>query len=98
MMLYVDIVHRNNEWLIDADYFSRCRANLWFDPLLVEYDAYAATLRKLHAPPIGPLQPENMPGYHLSYAWLQETFLLGVLKDTDKTCLGDIGDMSSRHV
>jgi hypothetical protein len=33
----MDIEHRNDNWLTDADYFSRLGANLCFDPLLKDY-------------------------------------------------------------
>ena len=36
---------------------------MWWDPQLIEYNAYAATLRKRHAPPMGPLKPQHMPEY-----------------------------------
>ena len=62
-MLHVDIYHRNAKWLGDADYFSRHGGDMWCDPLLAEHDAFAARLRKLHAAPVGPLLPENMPGW-----------------------------------
>ena len=33
----MDIEHRNDHWLTDADYFSRLGADLCFDPLLKNY-------------------------------------------------------------
>ena len=39
---------------------------IWFDPLTFDYNAYAATLQKKFAAPLGPIFPENMPGYRCS--------------------------------
>ena len=46
MMMHMDMVHRNNNWVICADYGSREVGDLWYDPLIRNHNAYAATLRK----------------------------------------------------
>ena len=56
-------LHRNNKWLIDADYFSRCKEDLCLDPLYNEYLRFSSELQKLYPPPTGPMQPQNMPRY-----------------------------------
>ena len=63
MLWAMDLHHRTNEWLVDADYFSRCGADLSFDPLVTEYLNYTTNLRKLYPPISGTMQPENMPGF-----------------------------------
>ena len=66
MMMHIDIVHRNARLLRGADYGSSEAVNLWFDPLISQHDTFAATLRKNHADPVGPLLSNNMPGYRAS--------------------------------
>ena len=46
MMLHMDIIHNNALWIVDASYMS-CHGDnmMWFDPLLADYDAFAATLQ-----------------------------------------------------
>ena len=51
------------KWLGDADYFSCHGGDMWHDPLLAQHNAFAARLRKDHAAPVGPLLPEQMPGW-----------------------------------
>ena len=56
--------HRGNEYLIDADYFSRLGKDLCFDPLLLEYVHQVIGLRKKYpAPERLPMQPQHMPHY-----------------------------------
>ena len=62
-MMHVDIVHRNARWVGGADYMSRKGGEIWFDPLISKYQAFAATLHKKYAAPIGPILPEHLPGY-----------------------------------
>ncbi len=60
----VDIVHRPNSELIDANYWSRLRADLNFDPLFRWYLELTHHLRwSLPAPTDLPMHPENMPYY-----------------------------------
>ena len=66
MMMHVDIVHRNARHVAGADYGSREGGDLWFDPLISEHNAFPATLRKNNAAPMGPMLPQNMPGYRAS--------------------------------
>ena len=42
---------------------SREGAYIWFDPLISKHQAFAATLQKKYAAPIGPILPEHLPGY-----------------------------------
>jgi hypothetical protein len=60
----VDIVHRTNKFLVDADYWSRLNANLCYDPTFREYLQFISSFRATHPPPTAiPMQPENMPYY-----------------------------------
>jgi hypothetical protein len=63
MMMHLDVIHRNAKWLGNADYLSRFGGEIHYDPLISGYEAIAAQLRKNHAAPIGPLLPQNMPGF-----------------------------------
>ena len=42
---------------------SRKGGEIWVDPLISKHQAFAATLRKKYAAPIGPILPEHLPGY-----------------------------------
>jgi hypothetical protein len=60
----VDIVHRANDFLVDADYWSRLEADLCYDPSFKEYLHIVLALRSTHpSPSTLPMQPENMPYY-----------------------------------
>ncbi len=60
----VDIVHRPDSELVDADYWSRLGANIDFNPLFRDYLDYTAKLRKSNPAPADlPMRPENMPYY-----------------------------------
>ncbi len=60
----VDIVHRPNVELIDADYWSRLGADLNFDPLYRKYLNFTRRTRKSHPAPTDlPMRLENMPYY-----------------------------------
>jgi hypothetical protein len=60
----VDIVHRNDHYIADADYWSRLGADLCFDPLFKKYLELTRSLRIENPPPTSlPMQPENMPYY-----------------------------------
>ena len=60
----VDIVHRPDTELVDADYWSRLGIDLNFDPLYQKYLQVTHHLRKLKPPPTDlPMRPENMPYY-----------------------------------
>ena len=59
----MDLYHRNAEWLISPDYFSRLGVDMEFDPLSRVYVEQAAEFCRLYAPVSGPMRPENMPGY-----------------------------------
>ena len=63
MMWACDIIHRNAEFLGDADYLSRLVADLDYDPLMLSYLKLTIKLRDLYPPAEGPMKPENMPGY-----------------------------------
>ncbi len=58
----MEIEHRNDDWLTDADYFSRLGANLCYDPLLYDYIEQVNALRQKNPSPSKlPMEPENMP-------------------------------------
>jgi hypothetical protein len=60
----VDIVHRPDVELVDADYWSRLGADLNFDPLYRKYLELTRQTRKSHPAPTDlPMRPENMPYY-----------------------------------
>jgi hypothetical protein len=60
----VDIAHRPDVELIDADYWSRLGADLNFDPLYRKYLELTRQTRKSHPAPTDlPMRPENMPYY-----------------------------------
>jgi hypothetical protein len=60
----VDIVHRPDTKLVDANYWSRLGMDLKFDPLLRSYLAYALQCCNSNPPPTNlPMCPENMPYY-----------------------------------
>jgi hypothetical protein len=60
----VDIVHRPDTELVDADYWSHLGVDLDFDPLLRGYLAYALARCHSSPPPTDlPMRPENMPYY-----------------------------------
>jgi hypothetical protein len=60
----VDIVHRPDRELVDANYWSRLGIDLDFDPLLRGCLAYALAPRQSNPPPTDlPMCPENMPYY-----------------------------------
>ena len=60
----VDIVHRPDTELVDADYWSRLGVDLDFNPLYGEYIQFTHQLKKSHPPPTDiPMRPENMPYY-----------------------------------
>ena len=56
---------------------------MWYDPLLVQYDSHAAYLRKQYAAPIGPLKPENMPGYRVPKTHKAQSAYAGILDERD---------------
>jgi hypothetical protein len=60
----VDIIHQNNTYLVDADYWSCLGAGLCFNPLLKKYLELAQSLRLTHpAPSSLSMLLENMPYY-----------------------------------
>ena len=60
----IDIVHRNDIHLTDADYWSRLGADICFDPLFKSYLDFDRGLRqRFTAPTSLPMKPENMPYY-----------------------------------
>ncbi len=60
----MDIEHRNDIHLTDADYWSRLGADICYDPLLKDYIERADFLRKkFPAPTQFPMLPENQPYY-----------------------------------
>jgi len=60
----VDIAHRPNSELVDADYWSWLGVDIEFDPLFQEYLEYTRQIRHSNPAPIDlPMHPENMPYY-----------------------------------
>jgi hypothetical protein len=60
----MDIEHRNDIHLTDADYWSWLGADICYDPLLKDYIKRAVFLRrKFPAPTALPMLPENQPYY-----------------------------------
>ncbi len=60
----IDIVHRPDTKLVDADYWLRLGIDLEFNPLLHDYLENALQHCKLNSPPTDlPMRPENMPYY-----------------------------------
>ena len=60
----VDIVHRPDTELVDADYWSRLGVDLNFDPLYQKYLQLTHHLWKSKPAPTDlPMRPENMPYY-----------------------------------
>ena len=60
----VDIVHRPDYELGDADYLSRLNVDMEYDPLYYQYLQRTYQLRTLHPAPLDlPMLPENMPYY-----------------------------------
>ena len=60
----VDIAHRPNSELVDADYWSWLGVDIEFDPLFHEYLEYTRQIRHSNPAPIDlPMHPENMPYY-----------------------------------
>jgi hypothetical protein len=60
----VDVIHRPDHQLVDADYWSRLGTDIEFDPLFRDYLLYVRDIRKSHPSPTDlPMRPENMPYY-----------------------------------
>jgi hypothetical protein len=60
----VDIVHRTNDHLVDANYWSRLNADICYDPSFRKYLHIVNDLCKAHPPPTSlPMRDENMPYY-----------------------------------
>jgi hypothetical protein len=60
----VTIVHRNDSYLTDADYWSRLGADTCFDPCFREYLRYVQSLRVTNPAPTNlPMLPQHMPYY-----------------------------------
>jgi hypothetical protein len=60
----VDIVHRPDTKLVDANYWSHLGMDLEFEPLLRDYLTYALQRCNSNPPPTDlPMRPENMPYY-----------------------------------
>jgi hypothetical protein len=61
----VDIVHRPDSELVNANYWSYFGANIDFNPLFRDYLDYTVKLRKSNPAPTDlPMHLENMPYYH----------------------------------
>jgi hypothetical protein len=61
----VDIMHRTNNCLANADYWSKLNADLCYDPTFKDYIWLVTTLRsQLLSPTELPMQPRNMPYYY----------------------------------
>jgi hypothetical protein len=64
MCWVVVIIHRVNNFLVDADYWSQLNADLCYDPTFCEYLQFVSSFCAMHPPPLDLLmQPENMPYY-----------------------------------
>ena len=63
MLWAMDLYHRNADFLVQPDYWSRVGADLCFDELTRAYMKFAGELRREHPPVEGTMLPENMPGY-----------------------------------
>ncbi len=60
----IDIIHMNDHYITDADYWSRLGADLCFDPLFKTYLNITRMLRiKNPRPTSFPMKPKNMPYY-----------------------------------
>jgi hypothetical protein len=60
----MDIKHRHNVHLADADYFSQLGADLCYDPLLCDYIEHIWVIRCASPSPMAlPMEPQNMPYY-----------------------------------
>ena len=60
----VDIIHRPDTELVDADYWSRLGVTLEYDPLYVQYLQQTRQYRTSHPATMDlPMLPENMPYY-----------------------------------
>ena len=61
----VDVVHRPDTELLDADYWSRLGVDLQYDPLYVQYLAQTRQLCHANPPPVDlpNMLPKNMPYY-----------------------------------
>jgi hypothetical protein len=60
----VDIVHRTNNFLVDADYWSWLNADLCYDPTFRKYLQYILSFLTTHPLPTAlPMKPENKPYY-----------------------------------
>jgi hypothetical protein len=55
----VDIVHQNDHYIADADYWSRLGADLCFDPLFKTYLELTRSLRKENPPPTYHVLPHH---------------------------------------
>ena len=69
MNYFVDVVHRNAHFMTPADYLSRYVGDLWWDPLISEYNAYAETLCKKHPALNGPFTSDMMLGHRRGRGW-----------------------------
>ncbi len=60
----MDIEHRNDMYLADANYFFCLGSDLCYDPFLREYIERVWAICHIHPPPISlPIEPQNMPYY-----------------------------------
>ncbi len=60
----VDIVHRTNNYLVDANYWSQLDSDLCYGPLFKQYLHLVAELQKKHPPPMElQMQVEHTPYY-----------------------------------
>jgi hypothetical protein len=61
----VNIVHRTNNHLVNADYWSWLESDLCYDPSFRQYLHLVLELRRTHPPPTNlPMKAKNMPYYH----------------------------------
>jgi hypothetical protein len=60
----INIIHRNDHYIADVDYWSRLGTDLCFNPLFKTYLDITRMLRIENPPPTSfPMKPKNMPYY-----------------------------------
>jgi hypothetical protein len=60
----VDIVHRTNDYLVDANYWLQLDSNSCYNPLFKKYLHLVAELQQTHPPPTElPMRTEHLPYY-----------------------------------
>ena len=82
----VDIVHRTNDYLVNADYWSRLDKDLCYDPSFREYLHMVSELRRTHPSPTDlPMKAENMSYYRGPHIPIEHC-PSGTSTDEDNVC------------